>query len=69
MANARGAGLSALVALGLTGWREAGSLVPIQKVFEPAPGNRALYAERFDQFLLEFKHRRTMGRRFTRMEH
>lgn len=69
MANARGAGLSALVALGLTSWREAGALVPIQKTFEPAPSHRALYAERFEQFLIEFNHRQKMGRRFTRMEH
>lgn len=64
MANARGAGLSALVALGLTSWKDAGALVPIRKTFDPAPAHRALYSERFAQFLLEFKHRRAMGHRF-----
>jgi len=69
MANARGAGVSALVALGLHSWREAGALVPIRKTFEPAPANRALYSDRFEQFLQEFKHRRAMSRRFAALEH
>jgi xylulokinase len=69
MANARGAGLSALVALGLLSWRDAGALVPIHKTFEPAPTNRDLYSERFEQFLVEFKHRQAMSRKFAATEH
>jgi xylulokinase len=69
MANARGAGLSALVALELLSWRDAGSLVPIRKTFDPAPAMRALYSERFEQFLHEFKHRQAMSRKFASAEH
>lgn len=69
MANARGAGASALVALGLLSWGDVAALVPIRKTFEPAPKHRGLYAERFEQFLQEFKHRRAMGRRFSVTEH
>jgi xylulokinase len=65
MANARGAGLSALVALGLVGWSEVPSLVPIARTFEPRRELQGLWDERFEQFLLEFTHRRRLSRRFT----
>lgn len=64
MANARGAGLSALVALGLASWSEVPTLVPIERTWEPRRELKPLYDERFEQFLLEFKHRRGMSRRF-----
>ncbi|MCC6554363.1 MAG: FGGY-family carbohydrate kinase [Polyangiaceae bacterium] len=69
LANARGAGLSALVALGLASWKDVPALVPIRRTFEPDRERAALYAERFEQLLLEFKHRREMSRRFAVTEH
>lgn len=65
LANARGAAFQAFAGLGLVAWDEVKARVPIRKTFEPDPNNQALYAERFEQFLLEFKHRRAMGQRFT----
>lgn len=64
MANARGAGILGLVALGLLKWSEAGALVPIAKTFEPRADHRQRYDEVFQQFLLEFKHRQAMGKKF-----
>jgi xylulokinase len=64
MTNARGAGALGLVALGLLKWSDVNALVPITKTFEPRASPKALYDERFEQFLLEFKHRRAMARRF-----
>lgn len=64
MTNARGAGIQALVALGHLQWNEVGKLVPMAKTFEPRKDSAALWDERFEQFLLEFKHRRKMSRRF-----
>lgn len=64
MTNARGAGIQALVALGHLQWSEVGKLVPMAKTFEPRKESSALWSERFEQFLLEFKHRRKMSRRF-----
>jgi xylulokinase len=61
--NARGAGLSALVALGHLGWTDVKTKVPITRTFEPRAEHQALYAARFEQFLAEFKHRRAMSRR------
>ena len=69
MANARGAGLSALVAAGLLSWKDVGALVPIARTFEPTASHAALYAQRFEQFLTEFKHRQAMSRRFAPLEH
>lgn len=63
-ANARGAGLQALVALGHVAWADVPSLVPIAKTYEPDSTHAALYDARFEQFLLEFKHRRAMAHRF-----
>ncbi|MBE2251262.1 MAG: FGGY-family carbohydrate kinase [Myxococcus sp.] len=65
MTNARGAGILGLVALGLLSWSDVHALVPIAKTFEPRAEFKQLFDERFEQFLLEFKHRRAMGRRFT----
>lgn len=64
MTNARGAGALGLVALGLLSWSDVHALVPIAKTFEPRPQFKNLYDDRFEQFLLEFKHRQAMGRRF-----
>lgn len=64
MANARGAAFQAFAGLGLVAWDEIRARVPIARVFHPDPKNAALYGERFEQFLLEFKHRRAMGHRF-----
>lgn len=64
MANARGAGIMGLCTLGLLKWTEAGALVPMAKTFDPNPAHKALYDQRFEQFLLEFKQRRAMGRRY-----
>lgn len=64
MTNARGAGALGLVALGLLSWGDVHALVPIAKTFEPRPEFKSLYDDRFEQFLLEFKHRQAMGRRF-----
>lgn len=64
LTNARGAGLSALVALGELSWSDVTSLVPIAQTFEPQANQRALHDRRFEQFLAEFKHRRAMSRRF-----
>ncbi len=63
-ANARGAGLQALVALGKLTWSDVPAAVPIARTWEPDAARRALYDERFEQFLLEFKHRRAMSHRF-----
>ncbi len=64
MANARGAAMQAAVGLGLLGWDQVTSCVPVRRVYEPNPQRKALYDDRFEQFQLEFKHRRAMGRRF-----
>lgn len=64
MTNARGAGLQALVALGHLQWSEVGKLVPMAKTFQPRKEMAALWSERFEQYLLEFKHRRKMSKRF-----
>lgn len=64
MTNARGAGISALVALGLLQWSDVNALVPIAKTFEPRHDFKDLFEERFAQFLSEFKHRRAIARRF-----
>ncbi len=69
LANARGAAFQALVGLGLLAWHDVAALVPITKTFEPAPAHARLYTDRFEQFLLEFKHRRAMSRRFPTVEH
>lgn len=69
LANARGAALSALVALGHVAWKDVRSLVPIRKTFEPDRSRAVFYTERFEQFLVEFKHRRAMSRRFSVTEH
>ncbi len=63
MANARGAGLQALVALGHLQWADVGKLVPVSKTFQPRAEFAALWNDRFEDFLLEFKHRRKMSRR------
>lgn len=65
MTNARGAGISALVALGLLKWNDVTPLVPIAKTWEPRAQYKNLFDERFEQFLAEFKHRRSISRRFT----
>jgi xylulokinase len=65
MANARGAAMGALVALGHLQWSEVSALVPIAKTFEPTQELQPLYTERFTQFLEEFKHRRKMSHRFS----
>ena len=65
MTNARGAGISALVALGLLKWSDVTPLVPIAKTWEPRQQYKSLFDERFEQFLAEFKHRRAISRRFT----
>ncbi len=67
-ANARGAGLQALVALGKLKWSDVPKTVPIARTFEPDTSRRALYDERFEQFLAEFKHRRAMSHRFASAE-
>jgi xylulokinase len=64
MTNARGAGILGHVALGNLKWTDVNALVPVAKTFEPRPQHRALYDERFEQFLIEFKHRQAMARRF-----
>jgi xylulokinase len=64
LANARGAGALALVTLGMLTWGEVHTLVPIAKTFEPRPEFKALFDERFEQFLMEFRHRQSMARRF-----
>lgn len=67
-ANARGAGLQALVALGRLKWSDVPNAVPIARTWQPTAQHRALYDERFEQFLAEFKHRRAMSRRFASAE-
>ncbi len=67
-ANARGAGLQALVALEKLKWSDVSALVPIARTFEPDTKHSRLYDTRFQQFLLEFKHRRAMAHRFTSSE-
>ncbi|MFZ5440577.1 MAG: xylulokinase [Myxococcota bacterium] len=69
LANARGAALSALVALGHLSWRAVRAAVPVRRVFEPDPQRQQLHAAQFEQFLLEFKHRRATARRFLVAEH
>lgn len=67
-ANARGAGIQALVALGKLQWSDVRALVPIARTYEPAVKHSSLYDTRFEQFLLEFKHRRAMAHRFPSAE-
>lgn len=67
-ANARGAGLQALVAMGRMTWSDVSKAVPIARTYQPNAQHKALYDERFEQFLLEFKHRRAMSRRFASAE-
>ncbi len=69
LANARGAAFQAMVGLGLRGWHELSALVPIDRVFEPDASQAPLWADRFTQFLAEFKHRQTISRRHRLEEH
>lgn len=64
MTNARGAGILAHVALGHLKWSDVAALVPVAKTYEPNAAHTALYDARFEQFLVEFKHRQSMARRF-----
>lgn len=69
LANARGAAFQAMVGLGLRPWSELSKLVAIDQTFEPNPAHAALYADRFAQFLTEFKHRQAISRRHPTVEH
>ena len=62
-ANARGAALIASVALGYITWEDIPDLVPIAKVYEPNPANRALYDELFSVFLDIYRRNRALFRR------
>lgn len=64
LANSRGAAMQALVGLGLLDWKDVPSRIKVARSFEPQRGNRQLYDARFEQFLLEFKHRRAMAKKF-----
>jgi xylulokinase len=64
LANARGAAFQAFAGLGLIAWDEVRARIPIRRTFEPNPTHAALYSERHEQFLLEFKHRQKMGHRY-----
>jgi xylulokinase len=64
LANSRGAAMQALVGLGLLDWAAVPSRVRIARTFTPNAQHRALYDDRFEQFLLEVRHRRAMARRF-----
>lgn len=66
LANVRGAAFQAWVGLGLADWNTVAERVAIASTFEPSPSNASLYDEGFEQFLIEFKHRRAMSKRFTR---
>jgi xylulokinase len=51
LVNARGAGFSALVALGHLAWDDIPARVKIDDTFEPEPKNRDIYGRLFDAFL------------------
>jgi xylulokinase len=50
LANLRGAGLIAWVALGECGWEDVPARVRIQEAVEPESGHRAVYDERYAEF-------------------
>ncbi len=64
LANSRGAAMQTLVGLGLLDWAAVPSRIEVARSFTPNRGHRGLYDARFEQFLLEFQHRRAMAKRF-----
>jgi xylulokinase len=50
LANVRGAGLAAAVALGHLRWEDVGALVPYGETREPDPANRAVYDAHYEAF-------------------
>jgi xylulokinase len=51
LVNVRGAGLSALVALGHMSWDDIPARIEIESTFEPEPRNRGTYDRLFDAFV------------------
>jgi xylulokinase len=51
LANARGAALTAAVALGHSTWQDAASKARVERTYQPNPRHRALYDRQFEAFL------------------
>jgi xylulokinase len=66
LANVRGAGFSAAVALGHLGWEDIPGKVQIARVYEPDPANRATYDRMFAAFLELYRRTRGLYARFGR---
>lgn len=65
-ANARGAALLAMLALGDVNVDQIPDRVPTERTFTPTPQHRALYDERFDEFRGFYKANRKMFKRLNK---
>jgi xylulokinase len=59
-ANSRGAAYVALVGLGMMTFDDIHKNVPVNRVFQPNPANRAIYDELFGEFLNLYKNNKSM---------
>ncbi|HUO47217.1 MAG TPA: FGGY-family carbohydrate kinase [Acidimicrobiales bacterium] len=66
LANVRGAGLLALLALGRVRVGDIPAMVRTRSSFEPDPATRALYDDRFGQFTALYKQTKAIHRRLNR---
>jgi len=66
LANVRGAGLLAWIALGRIQATAVPAMVQTRSSFDPDPANRALYDDRFEQFKALYKQTKAIHRRLNR---
>jgi xylulokinase len=66
LANVRGAGLLALIALGRVRVADIPAMVQTRSSFDPDPATTALYDERFEQFTALYKQTKAIHRRLNR---
>lgn len=66
LANVRGAGLAAAVALGHLRWDEVPAAVEIEATYHPSPANRATYDGHYKAFVDLYKKNKGVHRRLTR---
>jgi len=67
LANVRGAGLIGSAAMGYVTFDEVGALVPVARVFEPAPANRAIYDRMYGEFRRLYAASKDLGARLNRV--
>jgi xylulokinase len=67
LANVRGAGLLALVALGRIGVGDIPAKVPMGKTFDPDPGAAKVYGELYGEFVNLYKRTKQIHRRLNHL--